>query len=631
MKLRFKFVVRSLLIFIAILYSWNLFALKIDKTTYRFCVMDDAKITDEDALAAERAGRLPSFFSAYWYSYNGVKINGTNTDLKISNTYTDVNVLMTETYEDSHYGLSHKWVRGDYGPASDHTTYFDIYVDAPSGVSLDKLPSRMLIGEEMAISPQLLGKYTAFSGNGYFDYSYTSSDEETISISSGKITALKSGNATITVEVYAKNKKYSGRYYIGSATADIEVTGNMDPTAISLSKNDITLNVGEKTTLSATLTPEDAKTEIQWKSSDENVATIDNGSIEAVGRGTAVIEVCTSNGLSAKCNIKVLGEEDYHHVLDINDVNRTWGTSRAAVMDSQTGNYYLLQNNKESIVYTTNVEDNLKIYLSYKFDKNDALCASTLSFPETTKSKEFAEEFFSQYDKEVFVESGVEVKAVGKELIAIDYSSLLDKPNMITLGFSYYEPLEERDDCVDLGLSVRWATTNLGADTPEGIGDFYAWSELNTKSEYWRENYSYCNNNANQYIFVYTNPTANICGTQYDVATVKLGEGWKMPSLAEANELISMCTWEAIEINGTQAFRVTGPNGNSIILPRVGWKKQNKEYSTTKLYIATGEAPSKSSEGCYTLSTDRNGKVYSGTISQEWKAWGYNIRPVYTK
>ena len=167
---------------------------------------------------------------------------------------------------------------------------------------------------------------------------------------------------------------------------------------------------------------------------------------------------------------------------------------------------------------------------------------------------------------------------------------------------------------------------NLGAKSPEGVGNFYAFSETSTKLEYWRENYTYCNNNSDKYIFEYNNPLANICGTQYDAATKKLGDGWKMPSMYEATELLTLCTWTKETVNGMEVYRVTGPNGNSIIIPIVGRKRQDDDYKT-RLELAIGESPSKTSEYCYSI-TPIAGILKVDTM---FKAWGLNIRPVYTK
>lgn len=634
MKLFFRnhSLVHLVLFFFVFTFPHTSKAVKIDDTHYRFCIMDNAKITNLDAVEAERQDRLPFIPSADWYSNNGVLINGSKTYLSVSNSVTSINVLMTELYDGDNYSIRHLWCKGYNGMAYDQTTKFYISTDAPTGVSLNSAPKRMLIGDTITLSPSLLGDYTPFSGNGYFDYTYSVSNAEVLSNSSQSITitAKDLGKVSISVQVYAKNRSYSGSFYIGKASADIEVVENMDPESIKLDMNELVLHVGKETLLSATLHPDDARGKISWTSSDTTIASVDKGRITGVKRGRCVIEVFTNNGLFAQCNVTILGEEDYKSdCLDISDVNKEWGCSRDKVISTQSSNYYLFQENENSIHYSTFI-DTTKVFISYKFDLNNNLCASALSFPLSPANQEFSDYIISQYKQDVSIVEGIETIVHNNEIITYDHSSTITGGSILTIGFSYFEPLEDRDDCVDLGLSVRWATCNLGASEPTEVGDFYAWSETFTKSEYWRENYSYCNNNANKYIFNYTNPLSNICGTSYDAATVKLGDGWRMPNLAEVNELISLCTWEKEEIQGVSVYRITGPNGNSIILPIVGEKKQAREYESSWLHIATGESATKNSSDFFILTDARNEYSY-GSIDSNWKAWGYNIRPIYTK
>lgn len=117
---------------------------------------------------------------------------------------------------------------------------------------------------------------------------------------------------------------------------------------------------------------------------------------------------------------------------------------------------------------------------------------------------------------------------------------------------------------VDLGLpsGTKWATCNIGAKTPEQYGNYYAWGETNPKDEY-----TYDNSVTNgQSISDFSgNP-------QYDAATANWGEGWKMPTQTQMEELSSRCTWEWIKQNGVRGYKVTGPNGNIIFLPASGYR-----------------------------------------------------------
>lgn len=309
--------------------------------------MDDASITDADAAAADRAGRLPFIPSAYWYSYNGVLIDGTEDYLKNSNGTTSVKVLMSEPYDGNQRSLRHSWGKGMGSYVQDETTYIYISVDAPTGVSFNSLPSTILVGDEQSIKTTLLGSYTSYSGNGYFLYSYSSSDPEILSVSSGKITAKNVGHVTLSVKVYAKNRSYNGSYYIGSASAEIDVVNDLSAKAITLEPQNLNLSLGQEATVSAIITPKEAETNIIWKSSNENIVEVDNGNVKAVGKGTAKIIAETTNGLTAECAVTV----SVAPAVAISDINCSWGTSRDQVAAEQDGGYFTLKQDESSIVY----------------------------------------------------------------------------------------------------------------------------------------------------------------------------------------------------------------------------------------------------------------------------------------
>ena len=138
---------------------------------------------------------------------------------------------------------------------------------------------------------------------------------------------------------------------------------------------------------------------------------------------------------------------------------------------------------------------------------------------------------------------------------------------------------------VDLGLSVKWATCNVGASNPEGYGDYYAWGETNTKSSYTWVNYrfrtsgdSYYNVKFSKYNTDSSSGTVDNKSTldlNDDVARVKWGGSWRMPTNSEFEELIDNCTWTWTTQNGINGHRVTsnksGYTSRSIFLPAAGW------------------------------------------------------------
>ncbi len=127
-------------------------------------------------------------------------------------------------------------------------------------------------------------------------------------------------------------------------------------------------------------------------------------------------------------------------------------------------------------------------------------------------------------------------------------------------------------DAIDLGLSVKWASWNVGATAPEEYGGYYAWGETEVKDNYSEDTYLYYQNG--EYVDIGT----DISGTEYDVAHVKWGDGWRMPTLNEIKELINNCTWSWTTQNDVNGYKVTGSNGNSIFLPAAGYHCYDTEF-----------------------------------------------------
>ena len=175
---------------------------------------------------------------------------------------------------------------------------------------------------------------------------------------------------------------------------------------------------------------------------------------------------------------------------------------------------------------------------------------------------------------------------------------------------------------VDLGLSVYWATYNLGAQSPEEVGKFYAFGELEEKEEYTDANYEHYINNEWKLI----GKQYSIGGTEYDAAHVQLGDGWRIPQTSEVDDLIYKCEWEWAELNGVEGYKITGPNKNSIFLPATGFKNGTEItmegqgfYWTSSLQVDTRPYTK-----AYNLYFTPNKK----TRYPEWRSHGNVIRPV---
>lgn len=131
-------------------------------------------------------------------------------------------------------------------------------------------------------------------------------------------------------------------------------------------------------------------------------------------------------------------------------------------------------------------------------------------------------------------------------------------------------------EAVDLGLTsgTKWASCNVGAESPENYGDYFAWGETKSKDVYSDTTYSYYAMTSSDLDStvkkVWKNIGSDIAGTEYDAATANMGEAWKMPSEAQCKELVSECEWTWTEVNGVNGYKVVGKNGQSIFLPAAG-------------------------------------------------------------
>lgn len=133
---------------------------------------------------------------------------------------------------------------------------------------------------------------------------------------------------------------------------------------------------------------------------------------------------------------------------------------------------------------------------------------------------------------------------------------------------------------VDLGLSVKWATCNVGANKPEEPGDYFAWGETLPKDYYNWSNYKWCAGDYDELTKYCDKDSYGIVDKIYvlqlsdDAARVNWGGNWRMPLKSELDELYNSCTWESTTQNGTAGYLVTGKNGNSIFLPKAGRKDE---------------------------------------------------------
>ena len=187
---------------------------------------------------------------------------------------------------------------------------------------------------------------------------------------------------------------------------------------------------------------------------------------------------------------------------------------------------------------------------------------------------------------------------------------------------------------VDLGLpsGTKWATCNVGADTPEGFGDYFAWGETAIKETYSSSTYMFSNgnklikycNNAECGHDGFTDALTTLEATD-DVVIANWGAGWRMPTYDEMVELINNCTVTWTIQNGVNGSLFSGPNGNSIFMPAAGYSNGSSPY-------ATGPFGSCWSSSLYTDFPYHALILYFTAdgccVSDRYRYWGFPVRPV---
>ncbi len=193
---------------------------------------------------------------------------------------------------------------------------------------------------------------------------------------------------------------------------------------------------------------------------------------------------------------------------------------------------------------------------------------------------------------------------------------------------------------IDLGLSVKWANFNLGASKSSEYGDYYPWGALyRTTGAYNWIGYRFYGGSSSDNIEQFTKyntdsaygPVDNnmVLDANDDVAHVKLGGKWRMPTREEVEELISQCSWKVSEVDGVAGYTVKSlMNGKQIFLPGAGHLEGGQIHVEGQLYYWTSslcEKPSKPT-GAHALHCNHIANYKE--IMGELRYYGLSIRPV---
>ncbi len=211
------------------------------------------------------------------------------------------------------------------------------------------------------------------------------------------------------------------------------------------------------------------------------------------------------------------------------------------------------------------------------------------------------------------------------------------------------------NNCVDLGLAsgVLWAKYNIGTTEPTQPGNYYAWGELSTKKEYYSTNYKHFGKHG---VIKYNEKDGKtVLELGDDVARTNLGAGYRIPTKADWEELLEDCKWEAvtvslpIELDPSQKksiarWKVTGPNGNSIVLPMTGGFKADgwgvmpdydTYYTTANLYPADKQLDEDKYQEAVVLTwpmyaeETASGGIEEPSLGKTYRDFGVVVRPVF--
>ncbi len=187
---------------------------------------------------------------------------------------------------------------------------------------------------------------------------------------------------------------------------------------------------------------------------------------------------------------------------------------------------------------------------------------------------------------------------------------------------------------VDLGLpsGTLWSTCNIGADSPEDFGSYFAWGETDSKTNFTVSNYTFKGNE-------------KVLLPEHDAATINWGKSWRMPTIEEFDELLTYCKWTKTYVNGVPCAKISSKakgNSNYIYLPAAGgYVSYMMEENEAIVLEDVGEAihywSSSSADEPYacffesSMSDVEDGELYGvefGELDSWNRCFGFPIRPV---
>ena len=197
------------------------------------------------------------------------------------------------------------------------------------------------------------------------------------------------------------------------------------------------------------------------------------------------------------------------------------------------------------------------------------IVAATAPFPNSKVIWNSSNETIVKVDNGV-----VEAQSAGEVIISAKAGTLIKECKVFVS-----KSLGVNNEAVDLGLSVKWATCNVGATKPSEYGTYFPWGDIDKEgyANYNWDRYEYCNGTKStltKYCISKSHGTIDnktVLDLEDDAAFMYWGGKWRMPTYEEFSELCTACTWKWTTKDGIYGYSVTGDNGNSIFLPAAGY------------------------------------------------------------
>ena len=521
-----------------------------------------------------------------------------------------------------------------------------------SSVSIGQTSAEMFEGETIQLNATVLPKDATDN-----TISWTSSKLSVATVSSsGLVTAVAEGSSTITASAGGK----SGTCIITVSKKIVEVS------SIELDKTEVSLVEEEAITLTATVKPDDATDKtVTWTTSASDIALVDNGKVTAIAPGEAIITVA-SGGKSATCKVTVSqkvipvesvqldketlelteGESASLNVIiapdNATDKKTTWSSSEPSVASVENGIVHALKEGNANIIAQVSdisaicaVSVKKKLIPTESIELDQTFVAllknESVTLNPTIRPENATDEISWSTDTPgiVSIDNGV-IKAIG------------DGTGKVYVHSGQYTAacevavVSNSSDAIDLGVSVKWASRNIGANLPYESGSYYAWGETSSKNNYSWDTYAW-GNGGNMNLTKYVSDAAygqvdyrSMLARDDDAANKEKGDLWRLPTKEELEELHNRAVWTLAELDGKTGYVVTNKSsGACIFIPLAGQKSGS-------------DTPNVGSNGCYWSSNYKftspimawyiwlpDYSVQAITVQENYRYVGFPIRPVY--